>query len=430
MHNLALALHDKGYKITGSDDEIYEPSKSRLKSAGILPNEFGWHPEKITKDIDHIILGMHAKSDNPELAEAKKLNIPIYSYPEYVAQESQNKKRVVIAGSHGKTTTTAMIMHVLSKLDIDYDYLVGAQLENFDRMVKISDAPLIILEGDEYLSSPIDSRPKMMHYEADIAVITGIAWDHINVFPTFDIYRDQFRKFINKMSSTAILYYYKFDKQLSNILSVNEHKCRSYSYEKIDNKKDKITIDGKEFRLNIIGEHNMQNLGAAHSICNELGISSLAFYENIQDFKGAAKRLQYRGQRGNYRVYQDFAHAPSKVKTTCDSVKNWFGDEKLYAFFELHTFSSLNKTFLPEYKFALKAADEAFVIYDKHTLKMKNMPMLEPEYVAEQFSHHNISVLTTNDKVESTVKSLPKDGNVLMMSSGIFGGLCWENIVD
>ena len=428
MHNLALALHDMGYNITGSDDEIYEPSRSRLSKAGILPSSMGWNEGNIHKRLDAVILGMHAKSDNPELAAAKKLGVPIYSYPEYVALAAKDQKRIVVAGSHGKTTTTAIIMHVLGKLGMEYDYLVGAQLEGFDRMVKLTNAPLIILEGDEYLSSPIDRRPKMMHYHPDIAVITGVAWDHINVFSTFEIYEDQFRQFINNMGKDTTLIYFKKDKSLQKVIAEETYKGNSIPYTNINNDQANVTVANKTYELNIIGSHNMQNIEAARNVCAQLGISDDAFFTNIQDFKGAAKRLQYRGSRGKYRVYQDFAHAPSKVKATCSAVKDWFGEEKLYAFFELHTFSSLNKDFLPLYKGALDKADKAYVVYDEHTLKMKNMPPLDPTFVKEQFLHHDIEVITDNKLVKRHVNQLSKDGNLLMMSSGTFGGLDWETI--
>ena len=430
MHNLALAMHDLGHLITGSDDEIYEPSRSRLEKAGILPSKMGWNKDRITDKLDVVILGMHARIDNPELEKAKEIGLPIFSYPEYVAKESVGKKTVVIAGSHGKTSTTAMIMHVLSKCKLDYDYLVGAQLDGFDRMVKLTNAPLIILEGDEYLSSPIDRRPKIMHYKPDIAVVTGIAWDHINVFPTFENYEDQFRQFINMMDSDTKLIYYKKDTSLDKIIKEKRHRCKAAPYVALTNQGSRIEVDGNLYEVNIIGRHNMQNLEAARMVCEELGISKSTFFKHVQDFTGAAKRLQYRGARGKFKVYQDFAHAPSKVKATCDGVKDWFGADKLYAFFELHTFSSLNKDFLPQYKNTMDKVDKAFVIYDRHTLTMKNMPALDPSFVQEQFDHPNLEIISDHEAILKKVNSLPKDGHLLMMSSGNFGGLDWNKIVD
>ncbi len=430
MHNLALALHDMGHHVTGSDDEIYEPSKTRLKKEGLLPDSFGWYPENIHTGIDAIILGMHARPDNPELAKAKEIGVPIYSYPEYLALQSKNQKKIVIAGSHGKTTTTAIVMHILKNLSIDFDYMVGAQLEGFDRMVRLSDAPIIILEGDEYLSSPIDRRPKMMHYDPDIAVVTGVAWDHINVFPTFENYEDQFRQFIGNMREGTKLFYYGSDSSLSKIIAEDNHKCDASPYTHIHNTGESIDLDGKTYQLNIIGNHNMQNIAAARKVCTELGIRDDDFFKALQDFKGAAKRLQYRGLRGGYRVYQDFAHAPSKVKATCDAVKDWFNEDKLYAVVELHTFSSLNKDFIPNYKGCLQKADEAIVVYDDHTLEMKRMPPLDPDYVAAQFDHPNIRVLSSTKEVHKVLKELTKDGNLLLMSSGTFGSLDYDGLLD
>ena len=430
MHNLALALHDLGYQVTGSDDEIYEPSRSRLAKEGLLPQAMGWHPESITDDLDCIILGMHAKPDNPELRQAQEMNIPIYSYPEYIAKESAGQRTVVVAGSHGKTTTTAMIMHVLSRMGLDYDYLVGAQLAGFDRMVRLSNAPLIILEGDEYLSSPIDRRPKIMHYKPDIAVVTGIAWDHINVFPTYAIYEDQFRQFIVDMKADSSLIYYGEDPSLVAILAESHHKCATESYTEIAQNAGRVVVQGQSYKVNVIGKHNMQNLEAARKVCNQLGVSDHQFFEHIADFTGAAKRLQYRGERGDYKVYQDFAHAPSKVKATCSAVKEWYGDDKLYAFLELHTFSSLNKDFIPQYRHALQMADAAFVVFDRHTLEMKNMPPLDIEFLEAQFDHPNLTVIAKNSDVQGVVKELPMDGNLLMMSSGTFGGLDWTSIAE
>lgn len=430
MHNLALALHDLGYHITGSDDEIYEPSRSRLAKEGLLPQTMGWHPEAITDQLDCIILGMHAKPDNPELRQAQEMNIPIYSYPEYIAKESAGQRTVVVAGSHGKTTTTAMIMHVLSKIGMNYDYLVGAQLAGFDRMVRLSNAPLIILEGDEYLSSPIDRRPKIMHYRPDIAVITGIAWDHINVFPTYDIYIDQFRQFIVDMTADSSLIYFGEDPSLVAILAESHHKCATESYGEVAQNAGRVVVAGETYQVNVIGRHNMQNLEAARKVCNHLGVSDRQFFEQIADFTGAAKRLQYRGDRGEYKVYQDFAHAPSKVTATCSAVKAWYGDQKLYAFLELHTFSSLNKDFIPQYRHALQMADAAFVVFDSHTLEMKNMPAIDVTFLREQFDHPNLTIITKNTEVAAAIDLLPRDGNLLMMSSGTFGGLDWAAITD
>jgi len=427
MHNLALALHDYGHTITGSDDEIYEPSRSRLSDSGLLPQEFGWYPEKIDANIEAIILGMHARIDNPELMKAQELGLKIYSYPEFVAAQSMDKTRVVIAGSHGKTTTTSIILHALSSKGIDYDYLVGAQLEGFDRMVKLSDAGIIILEGDEYLSSPIDRRPKMMHYKPNIAVITGVAWDHINVFPTLDNYVDQFRLFINDMKELDQVYIYENDYHLETIIKENNHNCKVETYDQINLTKDnQFTVGANQYSIKLIGNHNMQNILAAEKVCLQLGLTKDDFYNSLQTFTGANKRLQVlkkgNGIAGN--VYLDFAHAPSKVKATTDAIKDWYKEATLVAIFELHTFSSLNAEFLPQYTGALDSADVAFVLFSEHALKMKKMPALEKAFVEKCFAHSNICICTNSLDLKREINKydLP-NSNLLLMSSGTFDGM-------
>lgn len=427
MHNLALALHDYGHTVTGSDDEIYEPSRTRLSDSGLLPPEYGWYTEKIEPNIDAVILGMHARIDNPELIKAQKLGLKIYSYPEFVAAQSMDKTRVVIAGSHGKTTTTSIILHALSAKDISYDYLVGAQLEGFDRMVKLSDAGIIILEGDEYLSSPIDRRPKMMHYKPNIAVITGVAWDHINVFPTLDNYVDQFRKFILDMTESDELLVYGKDEHLKSIISEGNHKCNVESYDQIVlSEENKYAVGENYYDIKLIGNHNMQNILAAEKVCLQLGLTQDEFYDALQTFTGANKRLQVlrKGNKRGGNVYLDFAHAPSKVQATTDAVKDWYQDASLIAVFELHTFSSLNAEFLPQYKGALDAADVAFVLFSEHALKMKKMPPLEKNFVEECFGHSNIKVFTNSKDLYSELKEHDLNtSNLLLMSSGTFDGM-------
>ncbi|MEE9438141.1 MAG: Mur ligase family protein [Saprospiraceae bacterium] len=427
MHNLALALHDQGHIITGSDDEIYEPSRTRLDKAGLLPKTYGWYIEKIEPKIDAIILGMHAHIDNPELLRAQKLNIPIYSYPEFVAKQSKNKRRVVIAGSHGKTTTTSIIMHALSFANVDYDYLVGAQLKGFDRMVRLSDSDLIILEGDEYLSSPIDRRPKMMHYNPDIAVITGIAWDHINVFPTLENYENQFQCFVSNMAHDSCLFYYSKDEAMVKIINNEEHNCKTVSYNKVEVDKNKNIVDNnKSYLLNLIGNHNLQNIKAAQLVCNEIGVSNDIFFNSLSTFAGASKRLQIlkKSSSGNGNVYLDFAHAPSKVKATTQAVKDWYPDAPLLAVFELHTYSSLNKDFLPQYKNTLAAADIVIIYFSKHALEMKRMPMLNRAYIKKCFDHLNIIVVDNNQEFKNLLASHKKNkNNTLFMTSGTFDGI-------
>jgi len=427
MHNLALALHDAGHIVTGSDDEIYEPSRSRLEEVGLLPAQYGWYTDKIAPNIDAVILGMHARANNPELIAAQKLGLRIYSYPEFVASQSTDKTRIVVAGSHGKTTTTSIIMHALSASGIDYDYLVGAQLEGFDRMVKLSDASIIILEGDEYLSSPIDRIPKMMHYRPDVAIITGIAWDHINVFPTFENYVDQFRNFVQDMNRESLLYYYKHDASMQKILSEGNVECQAIGYDQIELSEDGfIKIDTDKFNINLIGNHNLQNIKAAELVCGKLGLSQKDFYRSIDSFTGAHKRLELlrEGHDQKGYIYLDFAHAPSKVKATVQAVKDWYGDTSLVAVFELHTYSSLNRDFIPQYRHALNAADEAVVYFSEHALEMKKMPALDLDFIQASFAHPNLKVISDAKELYLLIKSyLSPDHNLLLMTSGTFGNM-------
>lgn len=428
MHNIAIALQYNHHTVSGSDDEIYNPSKERLARIGLLPKEMGWHPERITKDLDLVILGMHARPDNPELAKAKELGIPIYSFPEYIYQHSKDKTRVVVAGSHGKTTTTSMIMHILKSLDMDFDYLVGAQLEGFDAMVRFSDAPIMIIEGDEYLSSPLDRRPKFLHYKPNIAIITGIAWDHINVFPTFEIYKKQFELFIDTLSAEDHLIYYREDAHLQSILAAQSWAAKteayeSFAYERVNGRIHLIAAAGEKYPLQIFGKHNLENLKAAHLACRKLGVSDADFYRLIQGFKGAAKRLQILAKSDISVIYQDFAHAPSKVGATINAMYNLYPMRTLVAYLELHTFSSLNKDFLVEYAHKMQAADRAVVYYSKHTLKMKKLPPITKEDIQNAFKHPNMIVLSDEDDFITFVKDnhIP-NANVLFMSSGSFGG--------
>ena len=419
MHNIALDLHAQGHHITGSDDEIYDPSLSRLRNVGIAPEPMGWYPEKITTDLDFVILGMHAKADNPELVQAQSLGIKIYSYPEFVYQHSKEKQRVVIAGSHGKTTTTAMVMHVLRKTGRDFDYLVGAQLEGFERMVRLTDAPLIIIEGDEYLSSPIDRIPKILHYKPHIAVVTGIAWDHINVFPTFDIYKDQFRLFCKTIEPNGTLIYYDEDQNLKAIIEQITH-LHTIPYNTLPTDKNKNIIwENNLYPIQVIGDHNLQNMNAARHICNELDITDDTFFKAIADFRGASKRLQKISEKNGRLVYLDFAHAPSKVQATTQSFKNWFTDRPLLAVLELHTFSSLNDEFLLQYRNTLNSADKAVVYFNEHTLKMKNMPPLDPSYIVECFQHPQLKIFTDANELHDYLMAQEED-HLLLMTSGNF----------
>ena len=427
MHNLAIALYYNHHTVTGSDDEIYDPARSRLAEKGLLPKEMGWFPEKITKKLDLVILGMHARPDNPELKKAKELGIPIYSYPEYLFNHAKDKKRLVIAGSHGKTTTTAMIMHALKFHNYDYDFLVGAQLEGFDNMVRLSDAPLIVIEGDEYLSSPIDRRPKFLHYKPHIAIITGVAWDHINVFPTFENYVEQFDLFIKSLEPAADLYFYKQDQHLSKLLHEIPENLNAIAYEafpaQIKEGQTFLQLTEGEFPLQIFGQHNLENLQAACLACESVGMTRMEFLTALASFTGAAKRMQTLASNTKSIAFQDFAHAPSKVKATIKAVKSQFGKQKLCACLELHTFSSLNKDFLPLYKEAMNAADEAYVFFADHTLEMKKLPPISKAEVQEAFAHPNLQVIKDNELLLQELRSKNwEDKNLLMMSSGTFGG--------
>jgi len=428
MHNMALTLHHKGFKVTGSDDAIFEPSKGRLEKYGLLPNEMGWFPQKITTDLDAIILGMHAREDNPELNKAKELNIPIFSYPEYIYEQSKNKKRVVIGGSHGKTSITAMILHVLQNLNIDCDYMVGAQLEGFDTMVKLThDAPIIILEGDEYLSSPIDRRPKFHLYRPHIAVLSGIAWDHINVFPTFEMYVKQFRIFKNMVTDTLI--YCSEDEGL-NKLAEEETICKLISYSTPKHKiNDGVTsVEGTD--LLIFGYHNLQNLNAAKLVCNELGVSDKDFYKQISNFKGASNRLELVKRTATSAIYKDFAHSPSKLKATSSAMKKQFIDRKLVACMELYTFSSLNEAFLQQYKGCMDEPDTAIVYFSPEAIAHKKLEPITKEQVFIAFARENLQVFTSSSELESYLKSLNwEHQNLLMMSSGNFDGIDFEGVI-
>lgn len=425
MHNLALALHENGHHVSGSDDEIYEPSRSRLEKAGLLPSEMGWSTDRISTDIDAIVLGMHARVDNPELIRAQELGLRIYSYPEYVARQAEDKKRIVIAGSHGKTTTTSIIMHVLRLQDMDFDYLVGAQIKGYDRMVRLSDAPLIILEGDEYLSSPIDRSPKMLHYKPHLAVLTGVAWDHINVFPTEADYNRQFELFVDTIEDGGALYYYADDQVLEDIVGRTRESISCVGYHGLDVKDGQFSYDGSVYPIQLFGEHNYQNIHASYHICSELGVSGSAFFKALATFTGAARRLELMHEKDGDRglVYLDFAHAPSKVKATVQALVS-STDRPVHAVFELHTFSSLNKDFLPTYRHTMNPAHKAAVYYDAHTIEMKRMPPLDPSFVKESFGREDLVVLTDKKSLEAYVSSIDRTTHdVLMMSSGKFGGI-------
>ncbi|GAB2978497.1 Mur ligase family protein [Mucilaginibacter puniceus] len=433
MHNLAIALQKKGFNVTGSDDVIFEPSASRLNKYGLLPQEQGWYPEKITTDIDAIILGMHARIDNPELLKAQELGIKVYSYPEYIYEQSKDKLRVVIGGSHGKTTITSMILHVLQSAGKAFDYLVGAQLEGFETMVGLThDAPVIIIEGDEYLASPIDRRPKFHLYKADIGVISGIAWDHINVFPTFDNYIEQFELFVNTIQPNGRLIYSQTDDVLNTMVTKNKTAIPKIPYILpqyiIEDGVTTILSGDKKYPLQVFGEHNLLNMEAARLVCEALGIITADFYKHITSFKGAARRLELLGKTATTHIFKDFAHSPSKLKATINAVKTQFPNRKLIACIELHTFSSLNKDFLAEYAGTMDEADSAIVLIDKKTFVQKKMEPYPAETVKAAFLKDDLLFFDDPQELLKHIESINmSDSNLLMMSSGNFGGI---NLID
>tara|TARA_B100000768_G_scaffold95972_1_gene89550 strand:+ start:14484 stop:15836 length:1353 start_codon:yes stop_codon:yes gene_type:complete len=427
MHNLAIALKRKGVQVTGSDDEIFQPSKGRLNKEGILPDKIGWDENNIHDQLDAIILGMHAREDNKELLKAKSLGVKIYSYPEYIFEQTKDKKRIVIGGSHGKTSVTSMILHVLNTLNIEHDYMVGAQLEGYDCMVSLTDsAPIVILEGDEYLSSPIDRRPKFHLYSPNIAVITGIAWDHINVFPTWENYLEQFEEFVKLIEPEGDLIYYKNDPALTKMSALNKDiSITPYQAPAYEIKNNKIQLNDEDiYILEIIGKHNVENLKAAQLVCQKLGISKREFYTAASSFKGASKRLEKIAESKTSIVYKDFAHSPSKLKATTSAVKEQFPDRRLIAIMELHTFSSLNKKFIGQYHGAMEKADEAIVYFSPEVLKHKNLPSISANEVMEAFGGKNVSVFTDSEELISfiTSKSPMKSTNLLIMTSGDLSG--------
>jgi len=432
MHNLALALHHKGMQVTGSDDTIFEPSKSRLNAAGLLPTSFGWFSEKITKTLDAVVLGMHAKEDNPELLKAQELGLKIYSYPEFLYEQSKHKTRVVIGGSHGKTTITAMILHVLNYHDIEVDYMVGAQLEGFDVMVKLTDdADFMVLEGDEYLSSPIDRRPKFHLYQPNIALLSGIAWDHINVFPTFENYLEQFKIFVNSITVGGSISYNTEDLNVKTIVEESDNQIRKFPYQTPEHTiEDGVTyLETEEgpLPLEIFGAHNLNNLAGSKWICQQMGVDQDDFYEAISSFSGASKRLEKVAENANCVVYKDFAHSPSKVQATTEAVKSQYPKRPLVACLELHTYSSLNAAFLEHYKGTLDAADTAVVFYSPQAVEIKKLNSVSKTQIETAFERDDLIIYTDPELFKNFITSLEfAQKTVLLMSSGSYGGLDFE----
>jgi UDP-N-acetylmuramate: L-alanyl-gamma-D-glutamyl-meso-diaminopimelate ligase len=435
MHNLAIAMHKKGYKVTGSDDEIFEPSKSRLNALGLLPENPGWHPEKITSDIDSVILGMHAREDNPELKKARELKLKIYSYPEYLYEQTKNKTRVIIGGSHGKTTITSMVIHVLNYYGLNFDFMVGAQLEGFEDMVQFSEnSKIAVFEGDEYLSSPLDPRPKFHIYKPNIALISGIAWDHVNVFSSFDVYVEQFKIFIEKIEKNGSLIYSADDPLVSGIALTAREDVKSYPYNyhpfRVDDKVH-LLFEGKEYPVKIFGKHNMQNISGAKQVCELLGISGVEFYEALATFEGAEKRLQLIGRNEKTNVYLDFAHSPSKLTASLRAVKEHFPKRKLVACMELHTFSSLSEEFLQQYYGTMERADTAYVYFNPRTIEAKKLKPLSAEAVARAFATKHLKVFTDSAELFDVLKKTDwTDKNLLLMSSSNFDGIDFTKFVS
>ena len=434
MHNLAIALHQKGYQVSGSDDTIHNPSKSRLEKYGLLPSDFGWFPEKISSKLDAIILGMHAKKDNSELLKAQELGLKIYSYPEFLFEQSKNKTRVVIGGSHGKTTITSMILHVLNYHEKAVDYMVGAQLEGFETMVHLTEEnDFIVLEGDEYLSSPIDMRPKFHLYKANIALLSGIAWDHINVFPTFENYTDQFRLFIDSMVPGGSMVYNVEDAVVKEVVETSVNQIKKYAYATpnhyIENGVTYLETTEGDLPLEIFGKHNLQNLAGAKWICQHMGVDEDDFYEAIESFSGASKRLEKIAENNGTVIFKDFAHSPSKVEATTQAVKNQYANRTVLACLELHTYSSLNAAFLAEYKGALDAADIAVVFYAPHAVKLKQLEEVTKSQIAKAFERDDLIIYTNPKEFKDFLfqKNIENTA-LLLMSSGNYGGLDFEEL--
>ena len=436
MHNLAIALCKKGYQVTGSDDEIFEPAKSRLERYGLLPKTIGWNPDLIDENVNAVILGMHAKEDNPELLKAKQLGLKIYSYPEYLYELSNSKIRIVVGGSHGKTSITAMILHALQTLNVKTDYMVGAMLEGFEVMVKVEDdSKYMVLEGDEYLSSTLDRRPKFHLYKPDIAIINGIAWDHINVFPTFENYVAQFKIFADKIENGGRLIYFDGDENIRNIAANVRNDIKTMPYNglnfRVENGKTIVLNGDKEYPMLVFGRHNMINMNAAMLVCESLGINRDSFLETMQSFKGAAKRLELLASNDTKAIYTDFAHSPSKLKATIEAVKEQYPNRKLVACMELHTFSSLSKNFLEQYKGCMNKADKALVYYNHHAIELKRLEDLSVELVEKAFDKEGLKVTTDSSEFVQFVKQNAEDNtNILIMSSGNFGGVNIKQLAE
>ena len=436
MHNLAIALHNKGEQVTGSDDEIFDPSRSRLAAKGLLPEQYGWFEDNISSDIDAVILGMHAKQDNIELLRAKALGLTIYSYPEFLYEQSKNKTRVVIGGSHGKTTITSMILHVMHYHDKEVDYMVGAQLEGFDTMVHLTkENDFIVLEGDEYLSSAIDRRPKFHLYKPNIALLSGIAWDHINVFPTFDNYVEQFRIFLSQITHGGAIVYNQEDIEVKQVVETAQNQIKKYPYQtprySVENGDTLLDTEDGPMPIEVFGKHNLNNLEGARWICQLMGVQQEDFYEAIATFKGASKRLEKIGQGPTSIAYKDFAHSPSKVRATTQALKSQYPERSLLACLELHTYSSLNPEFLSEYKGTLNGADKAVVFYSPNAVKIKKLDAVSSSQILKAFQREDLVVFTDPAAFQEYLFEQDfTDTSLLLMSSGNYGGLDFEKVKE
>ncbi len=434
MHNLAIALHRKGYEVTGSDDEIFEPSRTRLKNEGILPDEIGWHPEKLDDSYESVILGMHARIDNPELIRAQELGLKVYSYPEYLYEQSKDKTRIVIGGSHGKTTITSMILHVMKYAGIETDFMVGAQLEGFDVMVRLSEtAKYMVIEGDEYLTSPIDRVPKFHKYHPHIAVISGIGWDHVNVFPTFDSYLEQFRIYVDTIENGGCLIYDDNDAEAKKIAANAKVPTYGYDIHKYitDGESSYLLFNDKRIKVQVFGEHNMKNINAAYHVCKQIGIDDVTFYQAISSFKGASRRLEllFENKSKNNMVFRDFAHAPSKVLATVKALREQYSERFLMIVFELHTYSSLSEVFIDHYKNCLDNCDKAVVFYDPHAVSIKKLDMMTDERIVEGFARKDIKVVHSKAELLDVLNDVQKENIVGgFMSSGDFNGLTADDL--
>ncbi|MCR9153788.1 MAG: Mur ligase family protein [Bacteroidetes bacterium] len=436
MHNLALALQEQGHQVSGSDDEIFEPSKTRLAKKGLLPDTIGWDASRIHDDLDIVVLGMHARKDNPELKKALELNLSVYSYPEFLYESSKDKTRVVITGSHGKTTITSMILHVLNFHDRDCDFMVGAQLEGFETMVRLSDHnEFMLIEGDEYLSSPLDPRPKFVHYRPNIALLSGIAWDHYNVFPAYEQYRHQFELLLDYIEPGGQIIYNKDDTEVEHLIEEAKQEIKKFPYHTpsyhVENQRFVLnTIEG-DLELNVFGAHNMNNLEGARWVCSQMGITDEEFYEAIVAFEGASKRMEPLVEKEGFKVYRDFAHAPSKVKASMHGCRETFANQKIMAILELHTFSSLNLEFIKQYAGSMDPADTAVIYFNPEVVAHKKLPKLDSLSVQEAFGNDSILVVQSSDELAQLVKAQEKNHDILvLMSSGNFDGIDWLELIN